>query len=398
MLRKVSGIGILIKKNYKIIILLFFVVYFFIGISVFKDYGISWDEAISRETGEIALKYIAHGDQKLLTYQFRYNGPAFEMLLIAIEKMLNLTQYPRAIYFMRHLVTFLLFYVAVFFFYLLCKHRFHSWKTSLLGCLFLILTPRIFADSFYNSKDCVFLSIFVISVYTLIRYLDKNTLLNASFHAITCALLIDVRVLGVIVPFFTVIFLCSDLLTIMIKKAKSKKIVRNLLLYLTLLIFFTVLFWPTLWQNPFYQFIKAFKVAQKFPWHDDTVLYLGKYIKSTELPWHYIPVWIIISTPILYVICFFVGCFMIIKLLLINPIQYYFKHKYDLIFMLWFFLPLIGVIVSRSILYDAWRHMFFIYPAFLILSLTGLTYFYNVVKKINLFALSYKNKKAFIPP
>jgi hypothetical protein len=40
---------------------------------------------------------------------------------------------------------------------------------------------------------------------------------------------------------------------------------------------------------------------------------------------------------------------------------------------LWFTLPLLFVILTKAVLYDEWRHMLFIYPAFLVISLTGLT-------------------------
>jgi hypothetical protein len=68
------------------------------------------------------------------------------------------------------------------------------------------------------------------------------------------------------------------------------------------------------------------------------------------------------------------------KLLLRNPKQFYLSKKNDFIFMLWFFLPLVTVVVFRSVLYDAWRQMFFIYPAFLMLSLVGLTSLFKFIK------------------
>ena len=139
---------------------------------------------------------------------------------------------------MRHLVTFLLFYTSVFFFYRLCKYRFNSWKIGLLGSLFLILSPRIFAHSFYNPKDLPFLSMFIISIYTLVSYLNRKTLPRAAIHALICALLIDIRILGIIVPLFTVIFLFADLLIIKPIKIKNKKIIGSFLLYMALLISF----------------------------------------------------------------------------------------------------------------------------------------------------------------
>ena len=383
-----SNIKILIEKKYKIAVALFFIIYFFIGISSFKDYGISWDENSARIRGAYSARYVVFGDQTLHTLRYKYHGPAFEMFLAAIEGGLNLTKNTRHVFLMRHLVTFLLFFMGVWFFYLLCKRRFQSWKMGLLGSLFLVLSPRIFAHSFYNSKDSAFLALFIISIYTMVRYLDKKTLLNAFFHALTCALLIDVRLAGIIVPFFTLAFLGIDSLTINIKEMERKKTVQSFFLYIILLFLFVVIFWPALWPNPLYHFKIAFSQISQYPWHGK-VLYLGKYISSLNLQWHYIPIWIIISTPMLYSACFFIGCFVVVQSLFKNPKQIFFSKRDDLISMMWFFLPLVAVIVLRPILYDGWRHMFFIYPAFLMLALVGLRFLFEYFKT-NFQGLSYR--------
>ena len=44
----------------------------------------------------------------------------------------------------------------------------------------------------------------------------------------------------------------------------------------------------------------------------------------------------------------------------------------DLIFFLSFVIPLFSVIALNSTLYDGWRHLFFIYPSFLMITLSGL--------------------------
>jgi len=114
------------------------------------------DENESRTTGVAVLRYVIEGNQTLLKSFSTYYGPFFEVILVVMERILNLGKNSRAIFFMRHFVTFISFYIGVFVFYLLCKNRFNSWKIGLLGSVFLILSPRIFADSFYNSKDIPF--------------------------------------------------------------------------------------------------------------------------------------------------------------------------------------------------------------------------------------------------
>jgi hypothetical protein len=369
----------LIEKKYKIVVCLFFVAYLFIGISIFKHYGISWDEHISRMNGVITVKYVVERDQTLFTYRDRYYGTVFETLLVAIERVLDLTKSPRAVFFMRHLVTFLLFYTGVFFFYLLSKYRFGSWKIGLLGSLFLIMSPRIFAHSFYNSKDIPCLVMFIISIYTLIRYLDKKSLYRAGSHALACALLVDIRIVGIVVPFLTIIFLIADLSIIRLERTEYKKIGASFLTYMFLLIFFTILFWPLLWKGPFYHFISAIRLMSRYG-HPYPVLYLGDYIMGKDLPWHYIPLWIMISTPLLYIFSFFIGCSISVRPLLSNLRDSYLSKRNDFIFILWFFLPILAIIGIRSVLYDEWRQMFFVYPALLMLSLVGLKSLFEFIK------------------
>ena len=369
----------LIENNHKIFVFIFFIIFLSIGLIAFDDYGLSWDEKSYRQNGIVSFDYIFQGDDSLLDYSENMFGTVFELLLIFSEKTFNLED-SRDIFLMRHLMTFLVFYLGVIFFYLLCKYYFDSWKIGLLGSLFLIVSPRIFAQSFYNSRDLFALSMFIISMYTLVKFLDKKTLLWAFLLSLTSAILINIRMVGVLVPFLTFIFV----IVYLILKYKSKIIwntIFSLVLYAFLLVFFIILFWPWLWPDPFNNFIQAFK-TMTFNYKGVVInLYLGSYINSRDLPWHYIPIWIVITTPILYTLSFFAGVFISIKYIFTNFLFYFKSRKrYDLIILIWFFLPLSAVIVLKSSLYDAWRLMFFIYPAFLIISLKGLIALFDIIK------------------
>jgi len=368
----------LIERRYKILVCIFFVVYLFVGISIFKDYGMSWDEPATRTNGIKALKHVLGGDESLFNYKYRYYGTAFEGPLVFIEIILRLTKNSRSVYLMRHLATFLLFYAGAFFFYLLCRHRFGSWKMGLLGSLFLILSPRIFAHSFYNSKDISCMAMFIISIYTLLKFLDKKTFLRALFHALACAILIDIRIVGVLVPFLTLVFLVFGGL-FEEDHTKIKSVIRNALVYILFLILFTILFWPLLWKTPLYHFKEAFQQMSHYPWNE-TVLYLGKQVEAYSIPWHYVPVWIAVSTPLLYTGLFLTGSFILVKTFVKDPVQFFLKRRDDLVFILWFFFPIAIVILFNAVLYDAWRQMFFIYPAFLMIALSGVVFLSEFIK------------------
>src|SRR3989344_7406710 len=118
----------------------FFVAFFLLGLSVFRDYGVSWDEPRNRENGLMAFNYAVHGDRKLFSYFDRDYGTAFELPLIAVEKLAGIIDPPR-IFQMRHLLTFLLFFLSVVFFFQLCRSPFSSRWMGILGASFLVLSP-----------------------------------------------------------------------------------------------------------------------------------------------------------------------------------------------------------------------------------------------------------------
>ena len=147
-------------------------------------------------------------------------------------------------------------------------------------------------------------------------------------------------------------------------------------------IFFIVFFWPYLWENPVRNFINTFFVMGKFP-YSYYVLYLGTFIKSTAVPWHYIPVWILITTPLIYIFFFLIGFFLTIQSMLKNGIKLYSNdsERQDFLFFLLFFAPLAAVIVLNSALYDGWRHMYFIYAPFLLIAMTGVARLIGIIKE-----------------
>lgn len=384
-MQKVVTIHSMVNKfrqhSERIVIGVFFLGYLSLGLWVVADYGLPYDDPLVRKVGFVNLNYILHGDQTLLEYADRYYGPVFQMLLAGLEYVLQLTD-SRAIYLMRHVMTFLLFYSSVVTFFSLCTQRFKNWKIGLFGSLLLILSPRIFASSFYNSKDLAFLAVFIISIYTLTRYWRNPTWLRLAVHAIVCAMLTDIRIMGVIVPGLTCGYTLVETLVIGRGTAAWKKTTVAMVQYV--IIFFVVmrLFFPILWERPFWHFTQGFAEMMHYP-SGLTVLYAGQFIKAQDLPWHYLPVWIAISTPLLYVALFGLGLVVVVRSLATNPLARYFTAPYreDLLFVLWFWLPLAGIIALDSVVFDGWRHMLFVYPGFLLIALHGVVALLNLAKR-----------------
>lgn len=326
------------------------------------------DEIVSRNNGLVSYRYVTEGSRELFSYRDRYYGTVFEMALVGAESLAGLED-TRHIFLMRRVMSFLLFYTGVIFFYLIISYSFVSWKYALLGSVLLAASPRIFAHAFFNSKDVGFMSVFIIGIYTLIRYLDRKTLSRVLSHALVSAILVGIRVIGIIIPAITALFVVLGLFAG--RKEKRSTALVSLFAYGGIFMFFTVLFWPLLWEAPVRNFVAAFDHMRTFPW-DGNVLYLGDYVRSTALPWHYIPVWMLITIPPGYTLFFALGVVSVVVSFVSAPAEAYARRKHELVFLALFTLPVAAVIALRSVLYDGWRHMFFVYPAFLLLSVSGL--------------------------
>jgi len=351
-----------------------FVAFLITGIFIYTDYGISWDEPVSRvDNGIINYNYITSGDYKsLIEGNEKYHGPSFEIALVFAEKIFGLNG-SIEIYHMRHLLTFLLFAVSVLFFYRLCLTYYKTRWLAVIGSAFLILSPRIFADAFYNSKDLALLSFFIINIYTAVRLLERPTFGNALLNAFISALTIDVRILGVIIPAFTCLILLINWIR---DKDQRRKITFSTILFVVSLAAFIILFWPVLWRHPVDNFLYALAEMSHYHW-GGSVLYMGKSILATNLPWHYLPVWILITTPLLYIFLFCVGLFLIVKKLVTNRTI----SVFDSLNIWIIIIPILMVVALNSVVYDGWRHVYFIFPSMLFIAIGGLEYLqYKLIK------------------
>jgi len=373
----------LIESNQKKIVIAFFTLFFLVSIAGLKDYGLSWDEKTQwKANGEFVVAYMVDPSLKrelLLTSTEKYHGPAFEALLVVCEKILFLKD-TRSVYLMRHVLTFLTFFVAVICFYFLCKRCLKNWKLALIGCIFLVLSPRIFADAFYNSKDLPFLSFFIFGMYCLLLFHERPTYKNAFLYAVVCAFAIDIRIMGIILPVVSFFFFFTDLLYAGLYDKKERLYVKQFVLFNVCLVFFIIVFWPVLWEGPIHHFFAAFREMRQFPW-TGVVLFRGSNIYATDLPWEYLPVWIAITTPVPYLFLFLIGIIFIAYTFWKVPLYFIFNKKEQQLLLICSVFTLAVVIIFKSIVYDAWRHVFFIYPSIVIISLNGLIALYRWTKK-----------------
>ena len=365
---------------------LFFGVLVLLGLWLVRDYGLSVDEAQSRSNGMVSLHYVSqhyfpgflrahpgllHFQTPLQKYYDRDYGVAFELPVSFLEQVLGLTDL-RDSYFLRHLCTYGVWVLGVWGVYRLGRRRFADWRLGLLGALLLVLTPRLFAEAFYNDKDVVFMALFALATNSAVALVARPSWGRAAGHALLCALTIDVRIMGVLLPLATLALLGAQL-GHGAYAGQRGRLAGQVGLYLLLLVGLTIACWPYLWEKPGANFALAFHNMSQFRWNSN-VLYQGKETEAVRLPWHYASVWIGMTTPVLYLVGFLAGTFVILRQLARRGWHLYATPAewQDLLFLGLTLAPILAIIALHSVVYDGWRQLYFVYPSLLLVALRGL--------------------------
>lgn len=363
-------------KFTKLALLIFFGLIIGLGLTTYKDYGISWDESPQRDIGKANVKYLAQTVapflltpevskyENLKEIKDKDYGPPFEIFALLTEITFNIKSEDQ-VYLLRHVLNFLVFVAGAFGLYLIASRRYQNFWAGLLAVTFLMLSPRIYADAFYNSKDIVFMAAFILALNTLLIFSKKPTIKNTIAHAFFVGLAIDTRISGLILlPASILMFFWRAQSTPNIKKISFSTILFGLVA------FFTVAMWPWLWHKPLGHFIQALSGMSKFRLNID-MLFNGEIIQSTNLPWHYAIEWIGITTPPFYLILFFIGTLAVLKKIISSTFAPSDEQKQDILFLVLLLLPILLVILLNSTLYNGWRHLYFIYPLIILVSLKG---------------------------
>lgn len=341
-----------------------------IGLYVYQDYGIGWDEPLQRLPGVYSYDYLIAGKQDLFTNPTDYHGAGFELPLVMVERWLRLEDM-RDVYRMRHLVTHLFFLVGVFSFYILCFRLFRSRVLAAMGFCMLLLAPRLYAHSFFNSKDIPFLTAFII-VATLWQYaFEKNKIFPFLLLGMAAGYATGIRILGILWPAFTGAALVIDFVCGYRNKTLRWQPVAKASVFLVGYCAMLYSAWPYLWRDPLRHFADGFSAMLHYNAWGGAVLFRGKLIPGAEIPWTYFPVWFSISNPLLWLVAGILGIGWLCVAFFRRPLLFLTNtpERNFVLATLCFFAPVLAVIVFHSVIYDDWRHLYFVYPSFVLLAL-----------------------------
>ena len=389
-----------------------FFVFLVIGSVIFKDYGFNIDEKFHRLNGFYWLNYIAQylnlsnladlSEEKLNTiYGFTlsdinfYNkyGIVFDVPAAILEIFFKI-ETPLGFYQLRHFLVFLYFILGLIFFYKIVSQRFGNENIAILSVVLFFIIPRVFGDSFQNTKDIVFMTFMIISIYFALESIKISTKKNIILFSLFAAITTSLRMFGLCL---LITFILIQLVSI--KKNNIKQIIFNSFLSLILFIIFLIIVWPLLWENTLSNFLSYFEILDSY--FNSKVFFLGNFYRSDLLPYTYLPFWILISTPILHLLLFTFGLIVVSKRVFYRVLEIkentffpdFWRSKseaQDFYIFINFLLLFLGLIFLNIKFYNSWRIAYFLY--FFIIYFSAYTLYIFTFKKKTSFLKSLLSK------
>ncbi len=349
-----------------------------VGVALAGDYGLDRDETGQRGLAATHWDYIlGHGD---LTFDkipvlkpyipHEVYGISFQLPLLLAERALGLEDY-YDIHRLRLFLTHLFFIAGGFCCYLLTWRLFNNRLLALLALLLYVLHPRIYAHSYFNSKDLPFLSMFSIALYLLERALRRDTVGAFALLGVAVGILTDLRIMGIML--LPGVWALRGLDWIYaVGRSERRRILVTAGLFTLLAAATLYALSPWLWINPGDYFITSFRLTTDYL-GIQPLLFRGELIYSTDLPPDYLPTWFSITTPPLVLLLGFSGMAAVVGRGVARPGAFFgnTRLRFGALLLACFVLTALAVIILGADAYNDWRHLYYLYVPFALLAAWG---------------------------
>lgn len=347
-----------------------------VGFVVLDDYGVSGDEYFQRWIGHAWVNYVWGGDEIPFEDHNRFYGAAFEAPLVLVERLLGLKD-SRDVHLGRHLASHLFFLASGFFCYLLAYRLSGNRLLAIFAMLLFLLHPRLYAHSFFNSKDVPFLGMFMIALYLVHRAFGRNTIAAFALCGLGVGLLTNLRIMGVMLFAAVAAMRACDLFHA-VRTEERRRILTTGGAFLLAGVLVWFITFPSFWRNPF-EFVEMFAVLSRHPTHAVS-LFQGEPVRWPEIPAWYVPVWIAITTPPVSLLPSLLGTAFVLLRGAKRPADVLRNTtvRFGFLLIACLTLPVLAVAVFDANIQDGWRHMYFLHAPACLLAVFGLRWAVSV--------------------
>lgn len=361
---------------------LFFVALTLIGIWTAADYGLPCDEpseqVILRENlMEYALRL--QGPESAAVQAYRAAGvqPISESIerdhgqsaYYAAAPLLKLEQRdPARMTTLWHQYTWLWFMVGAYALYAIARSLGMRRWVACAAALFLVLAPRFFAEGHYNNKDVVLLALVLWTFASAMRLVRKPGIANALWFGLAGAMATNTKIVGF---FAWGLAGLAVFATLGGRRALTPRIWRAALCALGGFALFYALLTPALWADPLGYFPYVLANASGFTRWTGVVLYRGALYDPAHglpLPHSYLPVMIALTLPLGTLLFAVAGQVRALRLCLRRDARWPFLCAFTLLWLV----PVAYVVARQPLLYNGWRHFYFVFAGIAVLAALGL--------------------------
>ncbi len=367
-----------LKWNNKFCIVII-VAAFILGLMVCDDYGTNSDQyteenILMYNIGEYANRFIYHHKiaETIVDSVERDHGtapyyPLGFYWLLRMDTGTDRLDFPVGTAHAWYVYTFVLFFLGCLALYGIVYELFHSHKLSLVSFFLYYLTPRFFAEGHYNNKDVVFLSFGLITLYFAMRWLCNRRHPWGFFFAFSAALMTNVKILGA--WFFAVPGIFYLITGIKDRELNVEKVIEGLRVILAYF-FIYIAVTPAFWSYGMEFLRYCLGNASSFSRWEGRVVYAGKefMMPTDRVPIDYLPLNILYTTPLILTALCLAG--VVVALAVIIKKQ---KNAvvYGMVLVL-YLVPFVYALLNRKlVVYNGWRHFYFLYGGMAILMAVG---------------------------
>jgi hypothetical protein len=362
-----------------------------IVLATFRHYGVTWDENVQAEYGDLVLAYFRSGfaDTRCNEYlNLRFYAPLSDLVGALVVQWTGGHRFET-----RHLVLALTGLAGV-----VGTFRFGAMaggpRVAFASAIVLATMPRFYGNAFNNPKDIPLLAAFVWSMVAIVAWLRHRETPQPPLwkHAAAAGVAIGatLAVRPGVVPVLAALLAAAVAYRLLLDRlgfspatgraaaaqaiapaarASLLPLAGQLLACIAMAWIVMVAPWPWAHEAPFAHPWKAIAEAANFS-SSFPVLFEGKTFQSDALPQHYLPKYFAITTPPTVLMLIAIGFVAATALLLRRSAGSAGLAMF--VAVAWAVLPIAAAVVLRPNLYDSIRHFLFVLPAFAVLAGVGL--------------------------
>ncbi len=367
---------------------LFFLLLALVGFLTCGDYGLPCDQlseqVILRENMLEYAYQLGGGQSTAVGY---YEGQGVQRISQSIEKDHGQSAYylfapllplaetvPHTLSLGWQMYTWMWFMAGCWAIYGFCREMGQTQLVSCLCVLLLYLSPRFFAEGHYNNKDVVLLSLVLLTLWLGLRLLRQPGFLRGLLFSLAGALAANTKIVGALG------WGLASLAALVLLTARKEWTLRTLgvaLCTAASFLAFYALLTPALWSDPIAYLQYLLQNAAGFTRWPGVVVFRGTVVDQAviPLPRIYLPYMMLTTLPLYTLPLAAVGQLSALVALMKAKAS---ALKEARSLMLWVItlawaVPLLYALLARPLVYNGWRHFYFVYAGVVLLAGQGLS-------------------------